>query len=114
MPKLSSFTLKIKTGRQGRSDVPQYAINGFTLDFDNASGSMQTGETLEATGTPESFPHSLTLIGPPEGGWDIEGIEASYQCVGEEPYTVRLGALTLDDQSDLNIWHQRPERMIDV
>lgn len=114
MPKLNSFTLSIKTGSHGPGGVPQYAINGFALDFDEASGSIDAGATLYATGNPESFPHSLTVIGPPEGLWDIESIEASYQCVGEEPYSVRLGAVTLDDQSDLNIWYQRPERVIDV
>lgn len=114
MPKLNTFTLNIKTGQRGPGGVPQYAINGFALDFDDSSGSIDPGATLQATGNPESFPHSLTVIGPTEGSWDIESIEATYQCLGEEPYTVRLGAVSLDDQSDLNIWYQRPERVIDV
>jgi hypothetical protein len=94
--------------------MPRYSINGFKLDFDELNGGTGPGETLEALGRPESFPHSLHLTGPQNGTWEIEGIEATYECMGLEPYTVRLGAITLDDESDLNIWHERPAKVIDV
>ncbi|HNR31181.1 MAG TPA: helicase [Candidatus Hydrogenedentes bacterium] len=114
MPKLNSFTLRIRTGEHGLSGTPQYGINGFTLDFDEVEGGAGPGETLEVTGSPESFPHSPVLVGPEEGRWDIEGVDATYHCAGETPYTVRLGAVSLDAASDLNIWHARPERVFDV
>ncbi len=72
------------------------------------------GETAEVQGSPQSFPHALLLGGPEEGAWEIEGIEATYHCQAEEPYTVRLGAVTLDHRSDLNIWHPRPGEVLDV
>lgn len=114
MPRLESFTLKLKNGAQALPTTPKYAINGFTLDFDEVKGEMAPGSTIELVGNPQSFPHSLTLGGPDEGEWDIDGITATYHCAGAQPYTVRLGAITLKDDTDLNIWHQRPTRVLDV
>lgn len=114
MPRLESFTLKVKTGKNGLGKAPKYAINGFALDFDEVKGGTGPGEEAELTGSPQSFPHSLVLIGPDEGRWDIEGASLRYHCAGSEPYTVRLGAITLEDDMDLNIWHQRPAKVLDV
>jgi hypothetical protein len=116
MPKLNSFQLQIKTGKRPGPSQPKYNINGFPLDFDVCDGGTGSGETLNATGSPQSFPHSLTLGGPEQGSppWDIDSIVATYHCANDNPYTIRLGAVTLDDQSDLNIWHERPAPTFDV
>lgn len=114
MPRLETLELQIKTGAQGGGTTPQYSINGFTLEFDEVEGGVGPGETLTAKAAPQSYPHSLLLIGPEEGQWEIEGITATYYCAGDEPYVVRFGSVTLDDRSDLNIWHERPPRTIDV
>lgn len=114
MPRLETFDLEITTGAQGVADTPQYSINGFALAFDETAGSAGAGQTLHVKAAPQSYPHSLLLIGPEEGTWEIAGIRATYHCAGEEPYVVRLGPVSLDDHSDLNIWHERPPRTIDV
>lgn len=114
MPRLEQFQLTIRTGDQGRPDYPRYEINGFQIDFDEIEGSAAAGQTLKVTGRPRSFPHALTLVGPEEGRWDIAGIEAVYECGGLEPYTVRMGAVTLDDETSLNIWHEPPLPAFDV
>jgi hypothetical protein len=114
MPRLESFKLKIKTGERGFAGTPAYTINGFPQDFDSVEGGTGPGETAVLVGSPQSFPHLLLLSGPQEGAWDIDGIQAEYQCAGEDPYTVRLGGVSLDDQSDLNIWHPRPQKLLDV
>ena len=114
MPRLEAFELKIKTGERGPDLAPRYEINGFKLDFEEMAGGNGPGETLELTGEPESFPHSLVLVGPEEGEWDIEEIEAKYTVMGGPPYTVRMGKVTLGDNQNLNIWHERPTRVIDV
>ena len=108
MPRLDSFSLDIKTGKQGGPARVQYGINGFPLDFDDSEGGTGSGESIRVSGNPQSFPHMLTLRGPDEGQWDIESVDITYHCSGEEPYSIRLGAVTLDDNSDLNIWHERP------
>jgi hypothetical protein len=114
MPRLETFELQIQTGAQGLPEPPQYSINGFTLDFDEAEGGAGPGQTLHAKAAPQSYPHSLLLLGPAEGAWSIESITATYHCAGEEPYVMRLGPVTLDDRSDLSIWYERPPRTIDV
>ena len=114
MPRLQSFELNITTGAQGLASPPKYSINGFALDFDETEGGCRPGETLKAKGMPDSFPHTLLLHGPREGVWDIESLTATYMPMGEEPYTLRFGALKLDSDSDLNIWHQRPAPTFDV
>jgi hypothetical protein len=114
MPRLEQFRLTIRTGEHGRADHPRYEINGFQVDFDDVEGNADAGQTLVATGRPRSFPHSLTLVGPEDGQWDIERIEAVYECGGSDAYTVRMGAVTLDDETNLNIWHEPPLPTFDV
>lgn len=114
MPRLKTFKLRIHTGQRGLDKPPQYTINGFPLPFDEINGEPRAGSVIEAVGHPESYPHTLTLNGPTNGAWDIEGIEAEYDCDGEEPYRVRLGAVTLDDRSDLNLWYKRTDEVFDV
>lgn len=116
MPKLDTFTLEIKTGQRPGPENPTFNINGFPLEFDEREGGTGSGETLIATGHPYSFPHALALVGPEDGGepWDIESVEATYTCAGMEPYTVYMGAISLDDDSSLNVWHEPPAPTFDV
>lgn len=116
MPKLDSFTLEIKTGERRGPEKPIFNINGFPLEFEEMSGGTGAGETLKATGSVFSFPHALALIGPSDGNapWDIESVRATYQCANTEPYTVHMGAVTLDDESNLNVWHEPPPPTFDV
>lgn len=114
MPRLERFELKIKTGAKGHGGPLKYSINGFPLDFEEVRGGTAPGELAEVAGEPQSFPHTLQLIGPESGEWEIECIEATYHCQAEPPYSVQFGKVLLDDASDLNIWHPRPPKVIDV
>jgi hypothetical protein len=114
MPKLNTFEIQIKTGASGCSDPPKFKINGFPLDFENPQGSVQAGDAFCGVGAPQSFSHSLVLCGPSSGKWDIEEATMTYDLGGEPPYTIRFGAVTLDEESDLNIWQERPAPTFDV
>lgn len=114
MPRLETFKLTVSTGERGFEGKLGYSINGFPLDFDEVSGSTDPGATLSALARPESFPHTLLLNGPDAGVWDIAGLEVEYHCAGEEPYTLRMGGVTLDEHADLNLWNPRPPKVIDV
>ena len=114
MPRLETLALTIVTGKRGLDRDPAYAINGHELEFDEVSGGRGSGETMKLVGWPQSFPHSLTLTGPDDGYWDIEGIEATYHVSNGHPYTVRLGAVTLDRGSSLDLWYDRPTELLDV
>jgi hypothetical protein len=106
--------LEIQIGEHGLNGTPLYSINGFEIEFDELTGGTGPGERLVAVGYPQSFPHNLVLLGPEQGVWDIAGIMATYEVAGEPPYTVHLGAVTLDEQSNLNLWYERPARVVDV
>ncbi len=113
MPRLETLELKITTGQRGRTSIPGYAINSHDIAFDTLEGGCGAGETLFASGSPQSFPHSLTLTGPEDGVWDIARIEATFH-VGMTPYSVFLGAVTLDSETKLNLWYDRPPVLLDV
>lgn len=116
MPKLDSFTLEIETGPRPGPDSLMFNINGFPVEFDDSEGGTGSGETLRVVGNPMSFPHALALVGPEEGSgpWDIESVTATYHCASMEPYTIHMGAVTLDNESNLNIWHEPPLLTFDV
>lgn len=108
MPKLNTFEITIRTGERGRSDTPVFMINTFPCDFLHTEGSLAAGGVFRAKGEPNSFAHSLLLSGPEGGEWDVEETTVTYYPAGEDPYTVRFGAVTLDENSDMNIYEPRP------
>ena len=114
MPRLDTFTIQLKTGESPLKGPLKFIINGFPLEFEEVSGGTGSGETLEAKGAPGSFPHALLLHGPEEGDWEIEEFSVTYHPMGEEPYRIRFGGVTVDSSSDLNIWAERPLPVMDV
>ncbi len=114
MPRLQCFDMTVKTGERSCDRTPGFVINGFELEFDNVEGGTEPGDTLTCKGSPDSFPHSLHLTGPEEGTWDISELSITYYPYGEEPYTLRFAPVSIDSDSDLNIWHQKPAAAWDV
>ena len=115
MPRLESFTIKIKTGENGRGDSPKFAFNTIPCEFEDVTGSCEAGEVMEGFFAPRSFVHSFTLTGPDSGTWDIEEVEITFLIAGEfEPYTIKFGPAKLDGESDLNLWQERPAEVWDV
>ena len=114
MPKLNTFDVTIKTGARGLGQTPRWSINGFVVEFEQAKGGAAPGEVFEGSASPGSFPHSLLIRGPEEGAWDIQETTVTFYPNGEQPYKVRLGAVSLDSESDLNIWYDRPQPVFDV
>ncbi len=104
MPRVMSFSAEVKTGDTGTETAVRCCVNGHTVPFEGAEGSTQANEVYSAELEINSFIHSLTIVGPDEGKWLIEGISVTYICDGIEPYTVRFGQIELDDTTDVNIW----------
>ncbi len=84
------------------------------MPFENGTGSAQSGQVFEGSFDVNSFAHSLTLVGPESGKWEIENITIEYDCENEKPYTVQFGAVTLDDKTEVNIWQDPPVPAFDV
>jgi hypothetical protein len=72
MPKLNSIKVKIETGDQGTPGPVLFSINRHNVPFENVTGNTDAGEVFEGGYAINSFAHSLTLVGPEKGQWDIK------------------------------------------
>ncbi|WP_437967075.1 NifU family protein [Sorangium sp. So ce260] len=112
--RLRSLSFRIQTGARGIAEVPRFEINGFTLPLSGVQGGCGAGETLTGTGRAESFPHSLLLCGPEAGAWDIDGLDITYALDGDGERRIRLGAVSLEPGSDLDLWYEPAPDAFDV
>lgn len=114
MPKVNTFKVKVQTGEQGMSEPVHFNFNNHKMEFKNVSGSAESGKIFEGDFEVNSFAHSLTLVGPVSGKWEIEKISIEYDCENEKPYTIQFGAVTLDKATEVNIWKDPPIPAFDV
>lgn len=115
MPRLNTFKLKIKTGERGfTGQAPEFKMNGHRMPLGNFEGSAAPGGECSGGFQPYSFAHSLTLVGPTSGEWDIERIDVSYEVANEPPYSAIFGKVTLDPDTELNLWQEPPLPTFDV
>jgi hypothetical protein len=115
MRRLEEFMLKIRTGPRGRQDLPHVCINEYDCyELEDVEGAATSGGILRAGYSPHKMIQSFVLQGPERGFWDIEETEITFRVREREPYTIRLGPVTLDSRSDLNMWYESPEDTFDV
>ena len=114
MPRVLTFKVKIETGKQGPDEQVNFCFNGHKMPFDNVKGSNEPDSNFEGSFDVNSFAHSLTLVGPEKGTWEIEKIRVDFECEGEKPYTVNFGAVTLDETTQVNLWQDSPVPAFDV
>ncbi len=114
MPKLNSFKVKIQTGQAGIDEAVYFNFNNHKMAFENITGSTQSGQVFEGEYEVQSFCHSLTLVGPESGQWDIQKLAIEFDCDGGDPYCVQYGTVTLDATTEVNLWRDAPGIMFDV
>ncbi len=114
MPRVNSFKVKVKTGQQGMLEAVHFNFNNHKLAFDNVVGSAESGKNFEGSFEVNSYAHSLTLVGPVKGKWEVENITVEYNIENEKPSEVHFGAVTLDESSEVNIWQDPPVPAFDV
>tara|TARA_B100000686_G_scaffold208213_1_gene215120 strand:+ start:565 stop:909 length:345 start_codon:yes stop_codon:yes gene_type:complete len=114
MPRLNYFRIKIETGDTGLNEPVHFAINGFKLPFDDFKGGTGPGETFESRYEVNSFPHSMTLLGPENGSWNIKKMLLDFDVDGLEPYSVTFGEMVLTEFNEANIWQDPPLPTFDV
>lgn len=108
MPRLNTFKVTIETGEQGTPGPVQFSFNNHTLPFANVQGGTAAGETFEGDFEVNSFAHSLTLVGPEQGEWQLNKITVDYHCENLPPYSVTFDTLALDATNQVNIWQDPP------
>ena len=114
MPRVLKFKVNIETGKQGPNETVNFCFNNHKMPFENVIGSNESDAIFEVSFDVNSFAHSLTLVGPESGKWEIEKITIELDCENEKPYTVQFGAVTLDDKTEVNIWQDPPILAFDV
>ena len=110
MPRVQSFKVTIQTGDVGNDEQVLFNFNSHKMPFENVEGTTASGERFSGGFEVQSFCHSLTLLGPEKGTWDIERVSVEFVCDGEEPYEVHYGAVTLDPTTEVNLWRGPPPR----
>ena len=114
MAKIDRIDVSIETGTPGTADPVRFQFNGHLLAFETLEGGTDTGQTYKGTFEVGSVGHSVALVGPDSGEWDIAGIEVTYYCAGEDPYTLRFAGVRLNESNGVNIWREAAPESFDV
>ncbi len=114
MPKLNRFKLEIQTGDTGTEGPVQFTINNHKLPLEETEGGVGPQETFSGGFEIRSFAHSLTLVGPEKGEWEIEKMKVDFECEHTDPYSVTFGPVKLDETTEVNIWRDPPQPVWDV
>jgi len=114
MPKIDKIGIEIETGERGMAGPVQLEFNGHKLNFDTLSGDTEPHSSYEGEFEVGSFGHSVVLVGPEEGEWDIQQLKVTYSLEGEDGYSLRFAPLTLGDNHSLNLFIPRPRPTFDV
>ena len=96
------------------SEPVKFSINGHSLPFVGAQGGTESGQVFEGGYDVNSFAHSLTIVGPEKGQWNIKKMTIDYKSEGIEPYSVTFGEAMLDETNEVNIWKDPPLPVFDV
>ncbi len=114
MPKLNRFKVKIETGDSGMEGPVNFCINNHKVPLEDCVGSTAEGQSFEGGFEVNSFAHSLTLVGPEKGNWDIKKVTVDFEPDAIAPYSASFGQVMLDETTELNIWKDPPQPMFDV
>ena len=105
--KIMRLSLELKTGAQGRPDLPQIEFNGHLISLSGVSGGSESEQTLVGYIRPGSVAHTIRLVGPTNGSWDIDALQIAYE--GETGnWTVEFSSFSLDDETSADIFELPP------
>ena len=114
MPKIDTISIELKTGTQGTSDPVTFQFNGHTLPFEETEGGTAPGETFRGSFEVGSYGHSVALNGPKSGEWDVEEMRVTYELDDADSYSIRFGAVKLNEDNAVNIYRGRPRPTFEV
>lgn len=106
--------MTIETGVKGTQGPVMFSINNHQVPLEDLNGGCGSGETIEGGFNVNSFAHSMTLIGPEEGEWEIKTLKVDFVCENTDPYSVTFGPLMLDEKTEVNVWQDPPLPTFDV
>ena len=106
--KIDRIHLRVRTGDQALAGPVRLAFNGHVLGLEPLAGGTGPGETFEGTIAPMSVAHTVHLVGPDAGSWDIQGVELRFQPAAGDPWEVMLGPIELTAEQSLDLWYPPP------
>ena len=107
MPLVKTVKVEITTARRDVDWPVMLEFNGHQLPFDTVD-EVDESHVFRGGFTPNSFAHSVLIVGPETGEWEISGLQVTYDPMGHDPYTVHFGEITLDSETSLDIWQDPP------
>ena len=114
MPRVLYIKVEIETGENGGGHQPLLEFNGHCLGFENASGGTESGDRFEGDFAPNSVAHSVRLVGPETGEWDLASLKVTYGVPGQDRYDVKFAPVKLDEETSLDIWQPPQPPTFDV
>jgi hypothetical protein len=113
MPKVHRIRLELQTGARGHEEPVVFSFNSHDLPLRVLEGGPGAGQTLVGEFEPQSVAHSVTLLGPSTGVWDVQHLSVTYSA-GADEWTVRFEPFELDPQTAADIWEPPPLPTWDV
>lgn len=111
MQKIDTVKLVIATGDVGTDTPVRMKFNGHEVALNVDRGSTAPGSEFEGHFDVHSVAHSVFLLGPESGTWEVTRLVVSFG--GPEPTKNEYGPLTLAAGGQLDIW-TKPVETFDV
>jgi hypothetical protein len=114
MPRLNKFEIEIKSGKSAHHGPILYRFNGFEFPLEpkpNVDENLDAGTNPIFRGISkdlDSMIHTMTLVGPESGEWEIEEFKVTYHLMDGEPFSMNFGKITLNESNMVNIWKGQP------
>lgn len=103
MSRLNTLRLALQTGATGTTTPVRIRINGFTVPVKRLSGDTGSRERWQGSLDINSVVHTLELLGPTSGSWELDELVATFETATGTHANVLQG-IRLGEQQALNIW----------
>lgn len=113
MPRIEQLRVAITTGAVGHHEPVRVEFNGHVLPAIEAVGGAAAGASFDGRFSPRSMSHSIRLLGPSAGAWEVQECRVTLDT-GVEPYTVTFEPFVLQAGEAASLWAERPAIPFDV
>lgn len=97
------LTLDAGTPSPGTPVPVRIRINQFVVPLNRLKGDLEPGHTYEGSLDINSVVHSLELMGPPSGRWEIDSMTATFR-MDNGSHVHEMVSISLDANQPTNIW----------
>ena len=106
MQKVETLRIRIRSGARGTLEPVRIRFNGHELALQVDAGDTTPGADFEGSFVVSSVAHSVELLAPSTGVWDLDEVVAVFE--GLDPAERRHGPASLSDGQTLDLWNETP------